>query len=88
MRGSGGYSPDFKQRRRPLVEELGGDALAVRAANALLEQMDIASLDDLWARYDRQGPVVFGYEIRDLRHVGPLIHERIIERVMAREPGR
>jgi hypothetical protein len=77
---------EFQQRCVLLTEQLGSDPTAVRAAHAVVRYMDIDTPSALRAYYEKVGPVVFAYEVADLRGVGVASAERITQLVASLEP--
>lgn len=69
--------------QRRLVEQFGGDHVATRAANAILRDTDISTLEELCALYEKEGAVVFYQDMRDMSMVGVKAADRIVE-VVAR----
>lgn len=70
---------EFRERCRELTDQLGGDHIAARAAHAIVSQMDIDTVEGLRSYYEQAGPVVFAYEVSDLRNVGSTSAARITD---------
>lgn len=77
---------ESRQRQEKLIRQLGGDPVASRAVHNLVTYLNIETAEELWAYYEKTGPVAFAYEILDLRGVGVTSAQRITDLVESLEP--